>query len=315
MIFLETILQTLVAGIVIGVVLGLMSTGVGLIYGVMRVVNFAQGEFLMLGMYATLFSASYFGVSFLGLTINAYLAALLAGPALFVLGYIVHTVFLSRVTGVRVVDAEAEGHYPQMILTLGLSLIIQNVGLMTFGSLPRQIKTPAESNAWSLGLPGLKDLEIFVVQAQGWSCLVAIAVTIALYLFVNRTDTGRKLRAAADNPIAAIYMGVDVIRANRLAFAIGSGVTGIAGGLLATYSPFQPYIGFNFVITMYAGVVLGGLGSILGAFWGGMIMGLVQQLSTLVLPTQLQNAAVFVLFLVILFIRPQGLFGRTVERI
>ena len=110
-------------------------------------------------------------------------------------------------------------------------------------------------------------------------------------------------------------MGIDVDGAYRIAFGIGIGITAIAGGLVATYNPFQPYIGLDFVIIMYAGVVLGGMGSILGAFWGGMTIGLVQQLSTLVLPTQLQNAAIFVVFLLIVLLRPQGLFGRATERI
>jgi branched-chain amino acid transport system permease protein len=109
-------------------------------------------------------------------------------------------------------------------------------------------------------------------------------------------------------------MGIDVDRAHRIAFGIGTGITAIAGGLVASYLPFQPYVGLDFVIVMYAGVVLGGLGSIVGAYWGGMIIGLVQQLSTLILPTQLQNTAIFVVFLLIVFLRPQGLFGRSVQR-
>ncbi|HUJ73282.1 MAG TPA: branched-chain amino acid ABC transporter permease, partial [bacterium] len=120
--------------------------------------------------------------------------------------------------------------------------------------------------------------------------------------------------AAADNVDAAIYMGVDVNRVYRLAFSIGIALTAVAGGLVAMYYPFQPYVGLEFVIIMYTGVVLGGMGSILGAFWGGMTIGLVQQLSTLVLPIQLQNTAIFVVFLVIVMFRPQGLFGRIAER-
>ena len=128
------------------------------------------------------------------------------------------------------------------------------------------------------------------------------------------TRLGKGLRAAADNPQAAIYMGIDVDRAHRLAWSIGVGITAIAGGLIATFQTFQPYIGFDFVIVMYAGVVLGGLGSNFGAFWGGLLIGIVQQMSTLVLPYQLQNTAIFVVFLLIIFLRPQGMFGRLSER-
>ena len=151
-------------------------------------------------------------------------------------------------------------------------------------------------------------------QARSVSCLVAIAVAAGVYLFLGHTRVGKALRAAADNPQAAIYMGIDVDRAHRIAWSLGVGITAIAGGLVATFQTFQPYIGFDFVIVMYAGVVLGGLGSNIGAFWGGLVIGIVQQMSTLVLPYQLQNTAIFVVFLLIIFLRPQGMFGRLTER-
>jgi branched-chain amino acid transport system permease protein len=135
-----------------------------------------------------------------------------------------------------------------------------------------------------------------------------------LYSFISRSRTGKMLRAAADNAEAAIYMGIDVERAHRIAFALGCAVTALAGGLVATYYPFQPYVGLEFVIIMYTGVVLGGMGSIAGAFWGGLTIGLVQQLSTLFLPMQLQNAAIFAVFLLVVLVRPEGFFGRNVER-
>src|SRR5262249_29513700 len=145
--------------------------------------------------------------------------------------------------------------------------------------------------------------------------VVSVVVAVALYWVVNRSRLGKTLRAAADNSSAAIYMGIDVDRAYRIAFGIGIGITAIPRGLVATYNPLQPYIRPDFAIIMYGVVVLGGMGSILGAFWGGMTIGLVQQLSTLVLPTQLQNAAIFVVFLLIVMVRPQGLFGRATERV
>jgi branched-chain amino acid transport system permease protein len=122
------------------------------------------------------------------------------------------------------------------------------------------------------------------------------------------------LRAAADNPEAATYQGIDVDRAHRIAFGLGTAIAGVAGGLIVLSYPVQPFVGTEFIIIMYAGVVLGGIGSITGAFWGGMVIGLVQQLSILVLPLQLQNTLVFLVFVLILLLRPQGLFGRSVER-
>ena len=163
-------------------------------------------------------------------------------------------------------------------------------------------------------LPVGESAAVFVNKARAVAAVIAVAATIGLFWFIARSRLGKALRAAADNPEAAIYMGIDVDRAHRIAFGIGTGVTATAGGLVATYYPFQPYVGLEFVIIMYAGVVLGGMGSILGAFWGGMTIGLVQQLSSLVLSVQLQNVAIFVVFLLIVLLRPQGLYGRSVER-
>jgi branched-chain amino acid transport system permease protein len=123
------------------------------------------------------------------------------------------------------------------------------------------------------------------------SCLVAAALVVAIYQVFSRTSVGKALRAAADNPVTATYVGIKVDRAHRFAFAFGVTITAVAGGLVSVYHPFQPYVGVQFLIIMYAAVVLGGLGSILGAFWGGLIIGLVQQTSALFLPIELQSAA------------------------
>ncbi len=314
--FLEIFLQALAAGILIGAIYGLMCVGLGIIFGVMRVINFAQGEFLMLGMYFTFYLVTSFGVlALLGPVVGPYAGALLAGPALFFVGYALHRFLISRVTGVNVAGTEGEGHYVQLILTLGVALVLQNGGLILFGSTPELVRTPLSSRAWEIPLLYDETASLFLNKARMVSGAVSIVVAAVLYWLVNYSRLGKTLRAAADNAQAAIYMGIDVDRAHRIAFGIGTGVTAIAGGLVATYNPFQPYIGLDFVIIMYAGVVLGGMGSILGAFWGGMTIGLVQQLSTLVLPVQLQNAAIFAVFLLIVLVRPQGLFGRAAERI
>jgi branched-chain amino acid transport system permease protein len=312
---IERFLNALVTGILVGSLYGLMCVGLGLIFGIMRVINFAQGEFLMLGMYFTLYVVTGLGLaSFLGPYAGPFVGALLAGPALMVGGYLLHRYLISRVTGIRALGAESQGHYAQLILTLGVALVLQNGGLILFGSMPQSVRTPLSATAWEIGLPFDDFAAVFVNQARAVSAVISVAVTALLVWFITRARLGKALRAAADNPEAAVYMGIDVDRAHRLAFGIGTGVTAIAGGLVATYYPFQPYVGLDFVIIMYAGVVLGGMGSITGAFWGGMTIGLVQQLSALVLPFQLQNVAIFAVFVLIVLLRPQGLFGRSVER-
>ena len=286
-----------------------------MIFGVMRVINFAQGDFMMLGMYAAYYIFGLFGAhALLGPALNPYVAALIAGPVIFLAGVLVHKLLVSRVKGMRGSALESEGHYAQLILTLGVALVLQNGGLFVFGSTPISIPTPLSSSAWPIGPLYGEAVEVFVNQGQAVSALIAVAVVAAFVLLMGRSRLGKSLRAAADNPEAAIYMGIDVERAHRLAFGFSVGITAIGGGLLASGSPFQPNVGLDYVIIMYAGVVLGGLGSVSGAFFGGLTIGLVQQLSTLFLPNQLQNTAIFVVFLIIILLRPQGLFGRAARR-
>ena len=307
----ENLLQALTAGLLSGSIYGLMCVGLSLIFGVMRVINFAQGDFMMLGMYAAYYVFGLIGAnSLVGANVGPYVAALAAGPIVFVAGALVHRYLVSRVTGTRSTLLESEGHYAQLILTLGIALVLQNGGLYFFGSTPVSVATPLSSNAWSVGPLYHGQIEVFVNQGQSVAAFIAIAVVLMFILLMARSRTGKALRAAADNPEAAIYMGIDVDRAHRLAFAAGVAITAVGGGLLASGSPFQPYVGLEYVIIMYAGVVLGGLGSVSGAFLGGLTIGLVQQLSTLILPNQLQNTAIFVVFLIIILLRPQGLFGR-----
>ena len=313
---IENILQSLEAGLVVGAIYGLMCIGLGLIFGVMRVINFAQGDFMMLGMYAAYYLVGTFGLGLLlGPEAAPFVAAIAAGPLLFVAGHLVHRLLIGRVSGTRVAALQGDGHYAQLILTLGVALIVQNGGRVLFGASPVSIQTPLSSAAWEIGPLYGDDISVFVNQSRGIGALIAALVALALYLFVTRTRLGRTLRAAADNAQAAIYMGIDVDRAHRLAFALGIGVTAIAGGLLASSYSFTPFVGLDYVIVMYAGVVLGGLSSIPGPFWGGMCIGLVQQISTLFLPTQLQTTAIFAVFLLVMFLRPQGLFGRAAERV
>jgi branched-chain amino acid transport system permease protein len=329
-------LQALSAGILVGSAYALMCIGLGIIFGAMRVINFAQGDFLMLGMYAALYLAtgltvaipafaftvygqgihfpgfqlfSFTGLNatFLGPSVGPILAAFLGGPVVFALGWCLHRFIVARVTGAGAAQTEGAGAYGQILTTLGISLILQNGGLIVFGSTPTGIRTPLSRSSWEIG-------DVLLNQGRCVSFLVAVGLAIIVYLYLGHTRQGKGLRAAADNSQAALYMGIDVDKAHRIAWSLGVGITAVAGGLVAGSQSFQPYTGFDFVIVMYAGVVLGGLGSILGAFWGGLVIGVVQQMSTLVLPYQLQNTAIFVVFLLIIFLRPQGMFGRLSER-
>jgi branched-chain amino acid transport system permease protein len=316
---LENFLQLATAGLLTGAIYGLMCVGLSIIFGVMRVINFAQGEFMMIGMYVAFycFGIIGFNASFGDVFTDAiapFVSALAAGVVVGLLGLLVHKLLVARVTGLSGNRLDAEGHYAQLILTLGISLVLANGGLVLFGSAPVSITTPLSSTPWVVGPLIGEDVLIFVNQGQTVAALIAVAVVVAFAALMSRSRLGRSLRAAADNPDAAVYMGIDVDRAYRIAFGLGVGITAIGGGLLASSTPFQPYVGIDYVIVMYAGVVLGGLGSLRGAFFGGLTIGLVQQLSALVLPNQLQNTAIFVCFLLIVLLKPEGLFGRAARR-
>jgi branched-chain amino acid transport system permease protein len=241
-------------------------------------------------------------------------AAALTVPVLFAFGAVLHRLLIARTTGLRAVGLSAEGHQAQLVLTLGLALVLQNGALILLGTSPRTVLTPLSSSAWEIPLLYDDFSAVFINHARAIAALLSLAVAFGLFRLAGNTRLGKSLRAAADNPEAATYMGIDVDRAHRIAFAIGTAVAGLAGGIIVTYYPVQPFVGVDFIIIMYAGVVLGGMGSITGAFWGGMVIGLIQQLSTLFMPLQLQNAAIFAAFVLILLFRPQGLFGRNVER-
>lgn len=308
------LLQATVTGLSVGLLYGLMCLGLGLIFGIMRVINFAHGDVMMLGMYAAWYLITGFGVlSILGPQSGPIIAAIMAGPIVFVIGFLLHRMLISRVSGFNALSMEGEGHYAQLILTLGIALVLHNGALILFGSTPLTVRTPLTVSAWEIPLWG--DISLFVNKARLISGMLSLIIALLMFFFIFRSKLGKSLRAAADNPTAALYMGINVDRGHRIAFGLGAGITAIAGGLLATYYPFQPYIGFEYIIIMYTGVVLGGLGSVAGAFWGGTTIGVIQQLSTLILPSQLQNTAVFVVFLLIVFFRPHGLFGKDIDRV
>ena len=281
------LLQYVLDGLLLGGVYALLAAGLSLIFGVMRVINFAQGEFMMLGMYA-----AYLGTSLLGL--DPYLVALPAAAVILLLGVLFATGLLERIPRG---DQDA-----QLLLTLGLSLFLQNLAIALFGVTPHAVLRPYSNTLIPLG-------GLYLHVSWLYACLASLLVMLALYLFLNRTWLGRALRATADDASAASYVGISVRRMHAIAFGIGVGLAALAGTLIATFHGVLPTVGQDFVLIMFVAVVLGGLGSIPGAVLGAFFVGLVQSLAGAAVPLQLQNAVVFVLFVVVLLLRPRGLFG------
>lgn len=284
---LTTIFQAIVGGLLLGGVYALLAAGLTLIFGVMRVINFAQAEFMMLGMFGAYFLSTWFSIDPLLLTVPV-------GIVIGALGLLMAQGLLERVP--------RGDHNAQLILTLGVSLVLQNLALVLFGPTPRVVVRPYTNAYWS-------PAGLFINHARLYACVASLVIMLALYLFLTRTWTGRAMRATADDPLSAGGVGVNVQRIHVIAFMVGSGLAGLAGTLIATFNAAAPSIGNDFIIIMFLAIVLGGLGSVAGATLGAFVVGLVQSMSGLLLPLQLQNVMLFLVFVLILLVRPQGLFG------
>lgn len=286
---MTTLLQFIVTGVLVGGVYALMASGLGLIFGVMRIVNFAQADFMMLAMYATyLFWA--------GPRLNPLLAMPLIFGIFLLIGMIVYRFMVEPVSGRR------ENHDAQVVLTLGVGLILQNGVLISVGSTPRLLDVPGLDIGGTIGA-------IYIDGPRLIGFLVAVVSAIALAVFLKKTQTGRAIRGASENWEAATYMAINLRRTYGIAFGIGLGLTALGGACLAIYQPIGPFIGLNFIVVMFAAVVLGGLGSVPGAFAGGLAIGIIQSVSQVWSPSTVANVYVFGVFLLILLVMPQGLFG------
>lgn len=282
--------QGLVSGLLIGGVYALVAAGLALIFGVMRVINFAQGSLLMVGMYISYWLRQLWGI-------DPYLSIPIVAVALFALGYVAQRAVID--------PARDAPEHNQLLLTLGLSLILQNTALALWGASFRSVSLPYTDATLSIGLVaiGLTKVAAFVA---------AVAMIAALYLLLTRTDLGREMRAAAEDRVGALVIGIDVRRVHAVAFGIGSACAGVAGALILPFLHVSPNVGEVFVISAFIVVVLGGMGSVVGALVGGIVVGVAGSLGAALLPAQagsLNEIVLFVLFVGILLVRPSGLFG------
>jgi branched-chain amino acid transport system permease protein len=280
-------IQAVIDGLLIGGVYAVISIGLTLVYGVMGIINFAQAEFLMVGMLV-----AWFAWAFLGL--DPVLAAPLSFAVAFVIGWFVQGQLISRVLKAPSVA--------QIFLTVGLLIVIENSALLAFGSQFRSVTTWYQTISLSLG-------PLFVSVPYLIAFAMSLACGVALWWFMRTSWFGRAMRATAQNPGAAQLMGIDSALMYRIAFALGVGLTAFGGAVIMPYVTVYPGVGSQYVVLMFTVVVLGGLGSVAGAVAGGLAVGVIQALSALVFPIQLQNLVLFIVFILVLAVRPQGLVG------
>jgi branched-chain amino acid transport system permease protein len=286
---METFIQLTISGFLLGGVYSLMSVGLTLIFGVARIINFAHGEYLMLAMYA-----SVGGSVFLGL--NPYITMVPIAIGIFFAGIITYEVLLRKT-----ITAPTN---VQVFVTLGLSTALQGLALWLWKGDFRSIKpTPITSAVLYLGS--------FAVNLPSLvASIVAIISSISLILFLNYTFMGRAIKATVQDRQAASLMGVNIDKVYGFSFSLGISLAGVAGCLFSPIYPAYPTVGSDLILVAFVIVVLGGLGNLLGALLGGIVIGIVETWSGYYIATSMKQLVYFIIFISILILRPTGFFGQ-----
>jgi branched-chain amino acid transport system permease protein len=282
------IVQVIVGGLLLGAIYALFSSGLTLIWGMMNFINFAHGEFVMLGMYVALLVVMWLGG---GPPVFALAAAL----ALFVLGVGIYFALIRHVVRGPMLS--------QILSTFGLALLLRYAAFWVFSA--NFVSLPQNSLSGTIKLGG-----IFLPVAQLVAGIVAIVLTLGLHLLLTRTSVGSKLLAVAEDRPAAMLMGIHPDRMQALAWGLSAGAAGIAGALMATAYPWSPSVGETFGLIAFVTVALGGFGSVLGSLYAGLIIGLIQAMSAFWLGAIYKDIVVYGLFVALLWLRPQGLMGK-----
>ncbi|WP_306533115.1 branched-chain amino acid ABC transporter permease [Geobacter sp.] len=282
-------LQSLISGILIGGVYALIGIGLTIIFGVMRVINFAHGDIMMIGMYLTYNFFTLAGV-------DPFVSIIFTIPLMFLFGAILQKMFINRV-----LNALPQN---QILLTIGLGLIMSNAMMFIYTSDYKILTTSYSSSSFNIGT-------ISISSPLAISFLITAAITLALYWFLMKTDTGQAIRATAQDREAAQLMGINVKRMSILAFGMGAALAGTAGALISPTYYIFPQIGSTFTLKAFVITVLGGMGSIVGATIGGVIIGVAESMGAVYISSGWKDVVVFVLFLLVLLFKPAGLLGKS----
>ncbi|MEO9191771.1 MAG: branched-chain amino acid ABC transporter permease, partial [Acetobacteraceae bacterium] len=271
----------------LGGIYGLVALGLNLIFGVVRIVNFAQGELVMLSMYAT-----YWAYAALG--INPYIAVLIVAPAMFGVGVILQWLILRPLQDEPMM---------QIFATFGLVILFQNLVLGATGGQALSIDWPFARKVVGAGGVNVNVARLVVFGALS-------AITIGLHILLRDTMAGKAVRAVIQDKRAARAMGINVERVFLITFGVGAALAGVAGSLLAPIFTLSPGIGGNFILAAFAVVVLGGLGSLWGAYMGGLLVGVVEAFAGFYIDPALRQGIWFLIFIGVLILRPAGLLGQ-----
>ncbi len=283
----ELVAQTLVNGLLLGGIYAVAALGLSLVFGIMDIVNLAHGHMLMVGGYTAIILFAMLGVTPL-------VGMFVAMGILFALGVVLQKYLLSHV-----VD---EGIEQPILVLFGVALVLQNVGRVVLGG---------DAQSTEIGIPGsgFEVGSVFFSFPRTVTFVISILLVAAMWAFLQYTSTGQAIRATAQNRTAARYMGIDTDRIYLITLGIGTALAGAAGALLSMLFPIDPFVGWSYLLTTFAVVVLGGVGSIGGTLVGGLILGVSENMGALYLGGSYRDIITFAIFLLVLLFRPQGLFG------
>jgi branched-chain amino acid transport system permease protein len=292
---IQVFLQTIIQGFLLGGLYALLGIGMTLIMGVMKIINLAHGELMMVAMYIAfvLFSAFH---------IDPYLSVVVAAPALFLLGIAIQKYLINPVLKVDSILPEN-----QVILTVGIGMVLANIATIIFKSDYRQTPVDYSTKAWYLS-DIWKSTPVDLSLSLPWSVsfVLAVLITIGLWFFLTKTDMGKSIRATAQDPDAAILMGVNVQRMRMITFGLGSSLVGAAGCLFIPIYYIYPDIGGQFTLIAFVITILGGLGSTVGAIIGGLILGLFESLTATYIGMGWAPVGRFIIFVAALIFLPGG---------
>lgn len=289
------IIQSVIDGLLIGGVYATIAVGLSLAFGVMRIINWAQGELLMISMYISYFMFNWLGV-------DPYLIMFFTTAIMFAVGFFLQKSILSnmlaRETAVEPITV--------LLFTAGLGMVLSNGVLAFIG--PQYLSAMTLYTAKSM-----KVLGMYISIPKAISFVIALVCNLGLYFFLQKSETGRAIRATSQNRHVASLMGVNMKQIYNIAFGIAIAMVGLSGALLLPYSTLNPDIGIIYSFKCFVIVILGGMGNIMGALLGGLLVGVIERLGTLFFSDSVAQTAVFVVFMLVLLFRPYGLLGKKIS--
>jgi branched-chain amino acid transport system permease protein len=292
----DIIFSTIINGVLMGGVYGLTAMGLTLIFGVMKVINFAHGSFLMAAMFVTYYLFQLTGI-------DPYLGLVITLPLLFAFGYFTQQVLIRPVFKI---ERDVREPISVLMLTAGLWIFMDAFALALFGAFYKTIRTPYKGSVLHLG-------DVIISLPRLYAFVTTVILAILFYFFLKKTRLGKAIRATGQDRDAARLMGINIDRIYNVAFGIGIAIVGVAGAVLMPFYYVHPVVGVVFDIRAFIIVVLGGLGSIPGALLGGVIIGVVESLGAQFMTATWTEGIIYAIFICVLFLKPEGLFGFKAE--